>query len=208
MPSLDEQRSARATLRAGDGSIILFIGHLQERKAVDRLLQGFRLVLDELPETRLLVVGGPVESSDGKYFQRLKEIVKIQSLANRVIFCGPKDDVLPYLFAANVFCLPSHREGMPNVLLEAMACGLACVAPATAGGDELLNHSSGVIPPSNSPHDLALALTELLDNPVRCTEVGTVAAARVASEHRPELVALRYANLLTAGNRSGTHGTE
>jgi glycosyltransferase involved in cell wall biosynthesis len=120
-------------------------------------------------------------------------------LNEHVVFVGPQDDVTQDLFAADVFCLPSHREGMPNVLLEAMACGLTCVAPASAGGDELLFGSAGVIPESNSPADLAGALIDLLADPELRQALGTFAAARARVEHQPERIVADYEALLSRG---------
>ena len=59
--------------------------------------------------------------------------VRTLGLAERVHFAGWTTDVLPFLWAADAFALPSHTEGMPNALLEAMATGLPCVA-TTVGG--------------------------------------------------------------------------
>jgi glycosyltransferase involved in cell wall biosynthesis len=88
---------------------------------------------------------------------------------------------------------------MPNVLLEAMACGLTCVAPASAGGDELLFGSAGVIPESNSPADLAGALIDLLADPELRQALGTFAAARARVEHQPERIVADYEALLSRG---------
>ena len=80
-----------------------------------------------------------------------------------------------------MFVLPSDREGLPNSLLEAMACGLACVAPASAAGDQVLDPSSGVVPPSNDPRDLADALAALEHDPEHRARLG--AGARTAAQH-------------------------
>jgi len=80
-----------------------------------------------------------------------------------VNFTGPVTDVLRYLWAGDVFVLPSHREGMSNSLVEAMACGLACVAPAQPLGTEVLGEA-GVVTPDNSAHAILKALLALADD--------------------------------------------
>jgi glycosyltransferase involved in cell wall biosynthesis len=205
-PSAAEKAAAVRDLKIDGGSIVLFVGHLQERKGVDLLIRAFRQVLDTGLDAHLVIVGGPVETIDARYVESLESIVRESGLDERVVFVGPKDDVTHYLFAADIFCLPSHREGMPNVLLEAMACGLTCVAPASAGGDELLFGSAGVIPDSNSPADLARALIGLLTDPELRQTLGTSAAARARAEHQPERIVADYEGLLSAGGAGATGG--
>jgi glycosyltransferase involved in cell wall biosynthesis len=193
-PSALEKADAVRDLKINGGTIVLFVGHLQERKGVDLLIQAFGQVVDAGIDAHLVIVGGPVQTVDHRYVESLEAIVRERALDDRVIFAGPQDDVAPYLFAADVFCLASHREGMPNVLLEAMACGLACVAPASAGGDELLYGSAGVVPGSNSPADLAGALIPLLRDPDRRQALGASAEARV-QDHRPDRIVAAYERL-------------
>jgi len=199
-PTGIERSQAVRELHLRGGATVLFVGHLQERKGVDLLIRAFGLVLDAGQDANLVLVGGPIENADHGYMELLKGIIHERELGDRVVFAGPKDDVAPYMFAADVFCLPSHREGMPNVLLEAMACGLACVAPASAGGDELLFGSVGVIPPSNSPVDLAHALIPLLADPDDRRALGTSAAARVRSDHQPDRIVDSYEALWHVGS--------
>jgi glycosyltransferase involved in cell wall biosynthesis len=177
-PSPSEKTAAVRDLNIDGESIVLFVGHLQERKGVDLLIRAFRQVLDAGLDAHLVIVGGPVEAEDARYVGALEVIVRENGLNEHVVFVGPQDDATQYLFAAGVFCLPSHREGMPNVLLEAMACGLTCVAPASAGGDELLFGSAGVIPDSNSSTDLTGALNGVLVDPELRRTLGKCAAAR------------------------------
>jgi glycosyltransferase involved in cell wall biosynthesis len=68
---------------------------------------------------------------------------------------------------------------MSNSLVEAMACGLACVAPASAGGDDLLSGGAGVVPPSNSPEDLVTALMPLIGDSELRGQLGKAATSRV-----------------------------
>jgi glycosyltransferase involved in cell wall biosynthesis len=191
-PTELEKRDARARLELVSESVILFVGHLQERKGIDLLLRALRNLRNSGRNACLVVVGGPVESIDRQYVQRLKNYVNEEGLANDVIFCGAQDDVLPFMFAADVFCLPSHREGMPNVLLEAMACGLSCVAPASAGGDELLFGGAGIIPLTNSPEDLSEAIDHILIHAEERSAVGASAAFRVGGENQPVKIVEEY----------------
>jgi glycosyltransferase involved in cell wall biosynthesis len=204
-PSAVEKSEAQRDLKIEGGSVVLFVGHLQERKGVDLLIRAFQRVVESGQDAHLVIVGGPVDSVDGTYVESLTAIVRQSKLNERVIFAGAQQIVTPYVFAGDIFCLPSHREGMPNVLLEAMACGLACVAPASAGGDELLYGSAGVIPGSNSPTDLAGALMDLLADPELRQTLGERAAARVREEHRPERIVTQYEDLLS-GATGGSQG--
>jgi len=198
-PSAVEKATAVHNLKINGGSIVLFVGHLQERKGVDLLIRAFRKVLDADLDAHLVIVGGPVETVDARYVESLEAIVRENRLGERVVFVGPQDNAIGYLMGADIFCLPSHREGMPNVLLEAMACGITCVAPASAGGDELLFGMAGLIPKSNSPSDLADALINLLLNPELRRSLGTSAADRAREEHQVERIITSYEELFSAG---------
>jgi glycosyltransferase involved in cell wall biosynthesis len=109
--------------------------------------------------------------------------------------------VAPYLKAADIFCLPSWREGMPNAILEAMATGLACVAPESAGGTDLLNDGAGVIPASNSAEDLRAAIEPLLRDPERRRALGRAARQRAESRHSVSAVIDAYDRVWTSRRR-------
>ncbi len=193
-PTPKERVASRDFLAAKPGEIILFVGHLQPRKAVDQLILSLSFLPPGYSDVSLALVGGPIEPSDHRYVQRLHDLVSEHGLDDRVRFWGPRDDILRFLHGADIFCLPSHREGMPNALLEAMSCGLPCVAPASAGGDELLTEC-GVIPPTNSPADLAKALCSLLDDPDLRDRLGSFARSIVSRQHRPASIANDYIHL-------------
>ncbi len=177
------RRAARTSLGLEDMPVVVSIGHLQERKGTDRLLEAVRLLRDRGTRVTLVLVGGPVEPEDHAYVSALQAFVHSASLEHEVRFAGAQDDVVPYLCAADLFCLASHREGMPNVLLEAMASGVPCIAPASAGGDRLLAGGAGLIPPSNSPGDLADAIEHLLADPDERCRMRRLALDRVRRSH-------------------------
>ena len=207
VPTRQERLEARRRLALGSQRVVLFVGHLQRRKAVDRLLDAFNR-LEEGPDGLVLfVVGGPVEKRDLPYVKGLQNIASRANLRGRVTLWGPRDDVRSFLYASDIFCLPSHREGMPNVLLEAMACGLPCVAPPSAGGDELLRPGVGVVPASNAPDCLADALAYLLDHTEERIAMGLQAAEVVQLENQPAHIAECYEQLWTGGLSTAVRGT-
>jgi glycosyltransferase involved in cell wall biosynthesis len=190
-PSAQERAEARRTLGIEPQSFaVVYVGHLEARKAVDHLIEAFGLLVEAVPSARLLLIGGGRGTREDTEVA-LRRLVTELGLDAAVAFCGVQSDPRPYLWAADALALASVREGMPNSLLEGMACGLPCVAPASAGGDEVLDAGTGIVPSSNEPAELAEALERLaLDLPLR-EELGRTAHARV-QRYDIESVAVAY----------------
>ena len=179
-PSRDERADARRELGlAEDSFVVIYVGHLQARKAVDRLFEAFRRLLTEEPNARLLVVGGEPGGEDD-VGDKLRAQGAAPELHGRVFLCGAVRDPVRHLWAADVFVLPSSREGMPNSILEALACGIPAIAPASAGGAELLP-GCGIVPRGNDPEDLLGALRAIASDPD-----GRAALARKGPERAAE----------------------
>lgn len=176
-PSGRERLDSRRELGLTPADVVLlFVGHLEARKAVERLLSAVELLVDDEPNVRLLVVGGGRGKHDTE--AELRAMAEREPLRSAVTFAGVTDDPRPYFWAADVFVLPSHREGMPNTILEALSCGLPCVAPSSAGGVELLDDEVGAVPESNDPVELAAALRKLISDPLRRERAGAKAVER------------------------------
>jgi glycosyltransferase involved in cell wall biosynthesis len=145
-PSSAERTGARAALGLADDEVaIAYVGHLRALKRVDLLIAAVASLAGESIPVRLVLAGGS-RGADDDVEHELREQVRALGLDDRVVFTGVVADPRPVLWAADVFALASEREGLPNSLLEAMACGLPCVAPASAAGDELLGGGAGLVP--------------------------------------------------------------
>jgi glycosyltransferase involved in cell wall biosynthesis len=116
--------------------VILFVGRLELQKGVDWLLRLAPAILARMPEHEFLIVG------DGPQRRSLSRLANSLGIAANVHFAGRRKDVPEILCAARLLVLPSRWEGMPNVLLEAMAAGLPIVATSAAGVEELLGPES------------------------------------------------------------------
>jgi glycosyltransferase involved in cell wall biosynthesis len=145
-----------------DVPVILYVGNLVPVKGVDVLLRAAAQLAEGGRDFRLVLIG------DGPLRPALERQVRESGLGERVRFAGSiAHGELPDWFrAADVFCLPSHSEGVPTVLLEASACGTPWVASAVGGIPEIaaLGPSRLVLP--DSPADLAAALKSALNEPV------------------------------------------
>jgi glycosyltransferase involved in cell wall biosynthesis len=191
-PSPAERADARASLGlAGDELAIAYVGHLRALKRVDLLVAAVASLAGESIPVRLVLAGGSRGAEDDVQ-DELREQVHALGLEDRLVFTGVVADPRPVLWAADVFALASEREGLPNSLLEAMACGLPCVAPASAAGDELLGGGAGLVP-ADAPALRDALRTLALDAELR-DRLGRLASER-AAEYDVARVAEGYERL-------------
>lgn len=104
-----------------DEMIIASMGREDDVKGYWHLLKSFSLVMEDIPNARLMIIG------DGD-FEEYKELAKELKIADYVYFTGLKKNPFPYLKAAKLYVLTSYHEGFPNALLEAMALGIPSIA--------------------------------------------------------------------------------
>ena len=143
--------------------LIITTANVRRVKGLDVLLRAAAIVQREFPRAAFLVVGGVLEP---EYFRELEGLTRSLALSGTVKFLGARNDVMPLLAASDVFCLPSRSEGFSNALVEAMACGLPCVATRVGGNAEALtDKESGFIVEADAPEPLALRILTLLRDP-------------------------------------------
>jgi len=163
-----ERAVARATLRrtsagsavlAADRRLLVFAGDLLPVKQVDRLLHALALLAPSMPDLALAIVGDGAESDS------LAEVIRVQHLGARILFAGlrPHREIPTWLAAADVFVLPSATEGLPLVVLEALAAGTPVVASRVGGIPECIQEGeTGLLVDPKGVAPLAEALVTAL----------------------------------------------
>ncbi len=179
----DEQVCAlRRRLAVPQGArILLSIGRFSREKGHSDLIAALQLLSRDRPGLSLclLLVGDGIE-------RPALERAAASSM-HRVIFTGHQPDVWPLFAIADLFVLPSHSEGSPNVLLEAMAAKIPVVATAVGGVPETVeNGQSALLVPPRSPSELARAIARLLDDPALLSTLAANAYSRVAACFSPQ----------------------
>ncbi len=141
---------------------------------LEALLDAVARVQERTPAIRLLLVG------DGDLRGDLEAQARSLGLSETVTFAGHRTDVPKALAVFDVFVLPSLWEGMPNVVLEAMAAGLPVVATAVGGTPEVVvDGVTGFLVPPRDPDALAEAITRLLRDPDLRRKMGQAGQKRI-----------------------------
>jgi sugar transferase (PEP-CTERM/EpsH1 system associated) len=165
------------------------VGRLVPVKCYPVLLQASRLILEQHPTACLIVVG------DGPLHDELTAMVRQYNVADRVKFLGWRSDVSEILKALDVFVLASESEGMSNTILEAMASGRPVVATSVGGNVELVvEGETGLLVPPGDPKALAEAVTTLLRDPPRRSQMGQLGRQRASEYFSLETMARNYAS--------------
>jgi glycosyltransferase involved in cell wall biosynthesis len=177
--------------RAWDQPLLLSVGRLVYQKGLDlaaRALAGLtHLDWD-------WVIAG-----DGSFRHELEQLVTQLKIAERVHFVGwrSRDQLVSLYQKANLFVFPSRHEGMPNAVLEAMACGLPVIASNIPGNEELvLPGETGMLFASESVTGLQAALQVLIPDASRRQSMGLAGRTRVVVDYSWSGVAETYAGLL------------
>jgi len=172
---------------------LLFVGRLVYQKGLDILLPALS-ELKHLP-WELTVVG------DGPYRGALEKEALALGISEHINFTGwqRNEELVRQYQEANIFVFPSRHEGMPNVILEAMACGLPVIATSIAGNEELVIHGeTGLLVPTEDSINLLEVLSELLSDPVLCKQMGAAGRKRVEEHFTWSGVAQQYVELLNS----------
>jgi glycosyltransferase involved in cell wall biosynthesis len=160
--SVEEARALRKQLDIKEAErMILAVGRLSKEKAQIDLLRAFRIVIDKNPElnSKLVVVG------DGPERGNLEVKAESIGIADRIIFAGQVSNAQAFYAAADVLVNPSHSEGSPYVLLEAMAANLPIVATAVGGVPEMVeDNETALLVPAGNPRELADAIARVLSD--------------------------------------------
>jgi glycosyltransferase involved in cell wall biosynthesis len=141
------------------GGFLLFVGNFYPVKGVRYLLEAFSIVSELAPRLSLVLVGDGVERKD------LEVLARDLGLKDRTWFVGrrPHEEIALWMNAAEMLCLPSLSEGLPNVILEAHACGIPVVASDVGGVKEVLKEGEGgYLCRSGDPNSLAQAIFRAL----------------------------------------------
>jgi len=173
-----------------DDRVLLFVGRLEHQKAPELLMQSAPSILTEFNDCHLLLVG------EGPMATELAEEAKLSAFSHRIHFAGRRKDVPSLMRASTLLLSPSRWEGMPNVVLEAMAAGLPVVATDVEGVAELIEDSvSGWLVGPNSAQKFASALIEVLKTPHNLPHVATTAQTIVSERFTYEAMTQRYTSL-------------
>jgi len=158
---------------------VLFVGRLVVNKGVRHVIQAFSEVASHAVDTELIIVG------EGPDKDMLKQLCCELDLTDRVRFLGyvPHDDLPSVYHSSALLVLPSHSEGLSNVVMEAQACGLPIIGTDVGDLSLQLADGRGIILSSLTPNTLAKEITQLLaDGQLRC-EMGKRGRAYVEREH-------------------------
>ena len=164
---------------------IIYVGRLEPVKGVEYLIMAMKLIHNEMPSVQLVLVG------DGNERDRLETLSSELDIYKSVEFVGkiPHEDVQAYLQDADVFVLPSLSEGFPNVLLEAMACGLPIVATRIGGIPDIIEDGiHGYLVESKNFYELATKIMDILQD--------VEFSKKISSANKEEARAYSYENII------------
>ncbi len=160
--------------------LLTFIGRLHVQKGVDLLVNNAQSILQACPEHHIAIVG------DGPCKQDMQRRIRNNGLEHRVHFYGYRADAAGILKASQLLLFPSRWEGMPNVVIEAMAAKKTIVACPADGVRSLLSHEPRQIV---EPNDWPAAVIKFALDPNACDDIGAANFEAVSKSYQlPEMI--------------------
>lgn len=185
---------------------IICVARLEYSKGTDVLLHAWGRFMHapsvwrSALEPRLRIVG------DGQLRSQLERIAAELGILDSVEFLGTRTDILALLQQSWGFILPSRWEGMPNALLEAMSCGLPCIATQVSGSEDLITSGvNGILVEPEQPAEMALALRHIIEDANFARQLGHAARTTIERDYQLENVVAQclslYRQLLASTRR-------
>lgn len=143
-------------------NLVGYIGRLSEEKGISVFIKAIPLAIKNIKDIEFFIAG------DGKFNNEIKNFIFTNNLDKRVKFIGwiPHEDIPEFLNELKLLVIPSYTEGLPNILLEAMACGTPVLAtPVGAIPDIIRDGETGFIISDNTPDIIVENITNILNNP-------------------------------------------
>jgi glycosyltransferase involved in cell wall biosynthesis len=181
---------------------VLAVGRLVEKKGFDVLVEACAELRRSGVDMQATIVGEPGEHED-----ELRRLIRVHDLGEAVTVAGPmtQAELRREYERAAALCLPCRvmsngdRDGIPNVLVEAMACGLPVVTTAVSGIPELVvDGENGLLVPPDDPAAVAGSLRRLRDEPELARRLGEQGRASVAERFDGDALARQLADLFRA----------
>jgi glycosyltransferase involved in cell wall biosynthesis len=172
-----------------DRFLIGTIGRLVPEKGHHLLIQAAAALKEKHPDAYYVIAG------DGPLLASMRELVAALGLADRFRFFGLCDRVPDLLRALDVFILPSVSEGLPMVILEAMAAHKPIIATSVGAIPGVLVHEQSGLLVDPSPSSLALAISRLVQDPNLASHLGERAFERARNHYSSERMAQAYAEI-------------
>ncbi|MBT9537521.1 MAG: glycosyltransferase family 4 protein [Nitrospirae bacterium] len=173
-----------------DKKIITFSGRLVQRKRVDLLLRAVSKIVKARRDIRVVILG------HGELLEDLQGLAPELSIREYVSFKGFVSNILDYLHVADIFVLTSDMEGMPNSLLEAMACGLPVIATRIGGVVDIVeDKKNGLLVAAGDEEELKDAILKLLGDEQLSKSISQEAYKTIRENYYIDKVADKYISL-------------
>lgn len=171
IPSVQEKRELKQKIGIPHSSdVILSVSFFSKEKGIDIFAESLLLLpSDKLRDIFLIFVGSRDDRElevDTKVVEKVYSIIERLNMRSNCLFVDPVHDIDEYFKASDIFILPSKREGLPNALLEAMACGLCCIANRLNGITDYIIDSgeNGYLLGTLSPVSIVDVLERVIGN--------------------------------------------
>lgn len=175
--------------------VLVWVGRFVGQKRIENILHALALAKTQFPDLTLLLVG-TTQFADHSVRLRLHQTANALQLGENVRFIKGTGDVRDYLHSGDVFVFPSEREGMPNAVLEAVACGLAVVASQIGGVTDILDEESAWLVPVGDVNALAQAISAAFNAPIERDKRAALAQEKVKKHFGLVQMVQKYENLL------------
>jgi glycosyltransferase involved in cell wall biosynthesis len=186
----EEKAGLKTALGLGNAPLVTFSGRYDQRKGINYLLEAWKIASSKAPEARLLLLG------DGPLFDEMKDLAASLGINGSIVMKGHVRNVIDYLRASDLYVFPSLQEGMPNALLEAMACGLPAVGTRIGGVVDIIEDGkNGVLVEPRDSDGLAEGVVHLLKDREKTAALAEAAFQRIASVYSLDSIVLRYIEL-------------